>query len=365
MRKITVFHDGNDTCLKWVMALSWARRQLAMRGVRVRIVRPCLYDTRSVEGAERLKRQLMVGRYDIVFIVSHRNRGFLLLSQEEQFEVLTSLRKRSRMMVFLDDSDSTGTCEFHLLPYVDRYLKRQVLKDKSLYLEPLHGDRIYSDYYYKRFGIESNLAPGTLATPDQLHKIGISWNLGFQTEYFPPRHSKHGSGRDRFVEPGRDRRYVTLTRCTVGEGPAYFQRRLLNEKLANLSDDSITVASPEWTDHRTYMRDMADCVTVLSPFGYGEACYREFEATFSGAAVVKPDMSHMSTFPAWYVEGETYIPLDWDLENLEEVLSWAAADDGRHECARIARKAQDMMRLMTSDEGKELFADHIVEELGL
>ena len=36
----------------------------------------------------------------------------------------------------------------------------------------------------------------------------------------------------------------------------------------------------------------------ISPFGYGEICWRDFEAILCGCLVVKPDMSHVETNPS-------------------------------------------------------------------
>ena len=58
-------------------------------------------------------------------------------------------------IVWLDDSDSTGITHFELLPLVDLYLKKQLLKDKKLYSQnQFYGDRIYTDYYHRTVGVE-------------------------------------------------------------------------------------------------------------------------------------------------------------------------------------------------------------------
>ena len=56
-------------------------------------------------------------------------------------------------------------------------------------------------------------------------------------------------------------------------------------------------------------------MAVLSPFGYGEICFRDFEAVLSGALLLKPDCGHLETWPDIYGEG-TYVPLDWMASDL-------------------------------------------------
>lgn len=48
---------------------------------------------------------------------------------------------------------------------------------------------------------------------------------------------------------------------------------------------------------RQYNNELVRSRIVLSPFGWGELCFRDFEAVFSGALLMKPDMSHLETWP--------------------------------------------------------------------
>jgi hypothetical protein len=76
---------------------------------------------------------------------------------------------------------------------------------------------------------------------------------------------------------------------------------------------------------------------VLSPFGWGEVCFRDFEAIISGSLLLKPDMSHLKTWPDVYIPYETYVPLDWDGNDIKEKAETYLADG--KERARIARNA--------------------------
>ncbi len=65
-----------------------------------------------------------------------------------------------------------------------------------------------------------------------------------------------------------------------------------------------------------FNRETANSRIILSPFGWGELCLRDFETVRSGALLLKPDMGHIETWPDIFVPGETYIPFDWDAEQL-------------------------------------------------
>ena len=65
---------------------------------------------------------------------------------------------------------------------------------------------------------------------------------------------------------------------------------------------------------------------VLSPWGYGEVCVRDFEAMLVGAIVIKPDMSHLTTVPDFYRANETYIPCRRDFSDVEDLLDRVVHD---------------------------------------
>jgi hypothetical protein len=71
-------------------------------------------------------------------------------------------------------------------------------------------------------------------------------------------------------------------------------------------------------------------------------CWRDFEAAWAGALLVKPDMSHVETAPDLFVPDETYVPLQWDFEDLAAVIADVLADEPRRR--RIAGNAYDAMR---------------------
>jgi len=71
---------------------------------------------------------------------------------------------------------------------------------------------------------------------------------------------------------------------------------------------------------RQYIKELKNSKTCVSPFGFGEVCYRDFEAISSGCLLIKPDMDHLETWPDVFLKNETYIPVKWDMSDLEEVL---------------------------------------------
>nr|NQU93814.1 hypothetical protein [Bacteroidota bacterium] len=66
-----------------------------------------------------------------------------------------------------------------------------------------------------------------------------------------------------------------------------------------------------------YIQEIKDSKIFVSPFGWGEINFKDFEAWIYGAALMKPDVSHMETWPYIFKPGETYYPINWNFDNLE------------------------------------------------
>ncbi|MFB6187949.1 MAG: hypothetical protein ABEI86_13935, partial [Halobacteriaceae archaeon] len=95
-----------------------------------------------------------------------------------------------------------------------------------------------------------------------------------------------------------------------------FQRKLRQKKLGNELD---TEKVGKWR----YWRELRRSKVLVSPFGWGEICGRDFEGFMSGCLLVKPHMDHLETWPPVYEEGETYLGVDWDLSDLPETVDQA------------------------------------------
>lgn len=60
----------------------------------------------------------------------------------------------------------------------------------------------------------------------------------------------------------------------------------------------------------------------VSPWGFGELAYRDYEAMYAGAVLVKPDSSFVKTWPNILINGVTYIPCKSDWSDLPKVVAW-------------------------------------------
>ena len=68
-------------------------------------------------------------------------------------EYLSEIRSKVKKIIWFDNSDSSSVTNFEVMPYVDIYLKKQILINKSLYNSNFYGGRIFTDFYHKKFKI--------------------------------------------------------------------------------------------------------------------------------------------------------------------------------------------------------------------
>ena len=303
---------------------------------------------------------------DILFLNSKYFRAWSLARRQELIEFIGAARGKVKRVLWFDTTDSTGTTQVDVLPHVDGYYKAQVLTDRRGYLNSYYGQRIYTDYYHREFGISDEGSSGAQVTAreEDLHKIHVSWSsaLGdhghgaLSSLYrrvgtylpLPPRYAA------RFT-PADVARTVDIS-CRVGRNHTRHTVRFQRDKLVDALEQGYGVATDKLSKGR-YWRELRSAKIVPSPFGWGEITLRDFHTFINGAALLKPDMSHLATWPPLYKDGETYVSWRWDMsdigEKIESLLSERLYVD-------IARAGQETYRrYLLSSEGHAEFCDRI------
>lgn len=244
---------------------------------------------------------------------------------------LEYLRIRAEKIIWFDLSDSTGTTQFMVLPYVDLYLKNQVFSDRTLYLNSYYGSRIYADFIHKTFGVNDN-NPGPLHLnyiPDKslLEKVHCGWNSGIaylgkyrhlQNYLLSKNHRTLSLFKNTWRLPSEERRQAVT--CRIGtqynRDTISYSRRLIKEKLQRY----ISVGK---ISHRHYIKELAHSRSAIAPFGLGEISLRDFELVINGVAMIKQDMSLIETWPNLWIQNETYLDFQWDCSDLQEKVAFA------------------------------------------
>ncbi len=252
--------------------------------------------------------------------------------------LIEKARGYTNKIIWMDISDSTGVTHFELLPYVDLYLKKQLFKDKALYQKEFYGGRIFTEFYHREFGIVDSTPFKQFYPLDMnlVNKVGLSWNIGLGDMYNA--FSKKGAIRCRFadflpvnykinfIDPAkkRDVDIFLRTSSNLNRELISFHRKELIKRLDEmLKDDSTLNGSLQgkWLSLKDFRERLKNTKIVPSPFGWGELGVRDYEAFIFGAILLKPDMSHMETWPSIFVERETYQPFSWSFEDLESIIS--------------------------------------------
>lgn len=95
-----------------------------------------------------------------------------------------------------------------------------------------------------------------------------------------------------------------------------------------------------------YIASLLASRCVLSPWGWGEACHRDYEAWALGAIVIKPDSDYVEGWPDVYRSGETYLSCRPDWADVPELVDrvkrdWKQLEPMRRRCRMLAEQAAD------------------------
>jgi hypothetical protein len=285
---------------------------------------------------------------------------------EHDMTILRKLRDKYETVIFLNGKPEAGPNRLDALPFVDRFFDKSFFSNYDHYKEALYGKNLFADYYHKKYDVTDSQAYIFKKHIDEadIKRIELSWNIGvgvyprwnfrqrigaavaragfpdigclFKTAWRPP------------LDFSSSKRSIPVhTRFVPVPCPSItYQRTLFLEKIKTFEGNggkrhrSLFLTGP--APQKRYYHELALSKIVLSPFGWGEVCHRDFEAIMAGALLLKPDMSHLKTYPDVYLPNETYVPLAWDGGDLFEKTEFYLAHD--KERSRIARNAYEQYR---------------------
>ncbi|HKG06462.1 MAG TPA: hypothetical protein VKB19_08390, partial [Pedobacter sp.] len=220
------------------------------------------------------------------------------------FSYLRDMKHRAGKLIWYDAADSTGSSDFRVIPYVDVFLKKQILKNTAYYTANSGPKDL-------RVWLNSNDPKNakTLFDPcpvEHVHKIKVGWNIGLNDyRYFGYKMSRLSNYLNYNIYPikystiDKRRDYDLTFRGTIHQDDREknrisYQRnyvlRLFNQLKFNIAQGCNVSKARYW-------KELRNSKLSISPFGWGEICYRDFETFIAGAVLIKPSMSHMVTFP--------------------------------------------------------------------
>jgi hypothetical protein len=284
--------------------------------------------------------------------------------EAEIIATLESLRHSSRAVIYCDTSDSSGLIRRTALQLTRAYWKPFLLRDRSAYADAHYGGRLFTDYYHRIDGVaDANPICSTPLSPDEIGRLNVSWHFGlsnhglwgnrgatlFSRIHYAPLLTRIPLG---LVSPNRPR--TQTISCRMGTGhrrQTVVHQRL---KLRNLLGGRAPTGRVSFG---SFFAEMRNSQVVISPFGWGEFAYRDYEAFICGATLLKPDMSHSETFPNFYQDGTTMVAFRWDFSDFEEQLSRTLENPAA--ARQMAIAAQDAYKYhVATEEGRRTFAVH-------
>ena len=252
-------------------------------------------------------------------------------------ETLDRLRGACRTIYFDGDDDACVQWP-EMAGAVDFYVKKLVFANRDVYLRDFVGKSNLTDYVHRMHGIsfESNPIPGTTGlTPEQAKVIRLGWNLAQDEKIVALwRHLEHAPETARSID-------VVCRASAPVDSWIRPLRQPVTEALRELAGRRLVLLPTERVSQNRYNEEMLTSRICVSPFGYGEICWRDFEAVACGCLLVKPDMSHIRTTPDIFVPGETYVPVRWDFADLVETCEHYLARP--EELSRIVAHAHTVL----------------------
>lgn len=260
---------------------------------------------------------------------------------------------------FIDPWDQVSSRFFGVLPYVDKLLKYQRLKDVQQYHKTWKGGTVITNYWASQ---GHDLHDWNVSSPvpqGYEDRIGTGWNVvtlrTFEDLLFKPFVWKVTKG-----QLNRKPKDIDLF-CHMSYGSIHDQenwyteyRMSAVEAAQRLGSQYRLAVSGEFPEARTvsskqYLDDIRRSRIVFSPFGWGETTWRDYEAVCYDCLLLKPRMDHIDTAPNIYYPNETYVPLEWDFSDLQEKVDFYLRNPD--EAARIITNARRLLEGYFKDGG--------------
>lgn len=262
---------------------------------------------------------------DIIFLMPSWRESLTnkLLSKAKNIVQNLKIDYPNRKLIFIDPFAQVSTNYFPLLPYVDYFLKRQCYQNLETYTKQFVGGSSFTDFLAQSMNLNFNKwYVGSDVPKSELHKIMPGWNLGTARKFKQSLLGKSFLGW-RKLPPKTIDIFCRLSLGNTNKNEWYSQYRIMAVEALNplVSDYNVAKSGKDnnnLVSPRQYSREIKSSRIVFSPFGWGETCWRDFEAICYDCLLIKPSMSHIATNPHIFIEGETYVSVKWDFSDLEE-----------------------------------------------
>ncbi|MBY0583164.1 MAG: glycosyltransferase, partial [Sphingomonas sp.] len=235
----------------------------------------------------------------------------------------------TKPLIYMDGDDDLCIQWGEIAAISDLYVKCHAFVDRQNYKIAYKGKSNLHDYAIEKHG--HVLTGDDYGNPDQpeliirqsgtvrdedLSKIVVGWNMALSEDI-------RKLWRQVIDSPQADKSIDCSFRGSVKvKTITGYMRKNASEHLQNLVDKFDVRVSASHIPLNEYYRELQQSRICVSPFGFGELCWRDFEAVICRSLLIKPDMSHVETLPNIFQPYVTYVPVKWDLSDLEDVCAY-------------------------------------------
>ena len=216
----------------------------------------------------------------------------------------------------------------HVDQFIHLYMKKSLFRDRSLYLRAWRGDTNLTEYYGDLYGIEGQ-------SVDWNTPMSLIGKLRLTPNFFTDPRFINGFDRPLFLM--QKSRPIDIHARFGSGGTGWYRAMRHGASRTTRSIKGVRLTSEGTVSERDFLTELKASKLCFSPFGYGEVCWRDVEAMMCGSVLIKPDMRHLETLPNIYEANVTYLAVNWDFSNLEDVVRRALANP--EFCDGIARNA--------------------------
>jgi hypothetical protein len=303
--------------------------------------RPLLFEKLGIIFNQKLLDEVLSkGKRDITLSAILAKLSFRTPASEAltKMERLRELFPHPTRIIYFDGDDDACVQWGGLLEHVDLYLKKQVFLDINWYRREFRGKNNLTDYVSDKHDISfaDNEIPYSGVVPEsQIRKIALGYNIAMDSKIV---------NLFEKTRPALENKKTIDVICRAACKPGlwiYPFRGPISEILKPLQREYSVLLPDQRVGQEQYYQEMRNSRICISPFGYGELCWRDFEAVLMGCMLIKPDLSHIQTEPNIFIPGQTYVPVRWDFSDLLDICKYYIVNE--EERSSIAKRAYTVL----------------------
>jgi len=152
---------------------------------------------------------------------------------------------------------------------------------------------------------------------------------------------------------------VFFAGSVISHSPRGMHRREAFKSLRAIKDNNLNIIIHEGRLPKDeFLALLKKSKIAVSPWGYGEWCWRDYEAIHSGAVLIKPDTSFVRAVPDLYQNDVYYVSCKADFSDLHEKITYVL-----NNYSRFIKMRKNAKRLLVSNWNYEKHAKNLADAL--